>query len=72
MHDSAARGNANGANAGPLALTVPEVSRELKLSIRTAWALVHSGKLPSFKIGRSRRVTREALEQFVRDLREVS
>lgn len=72
MHDSASNGNANGANAGTLALTVPEVSRELRIGVRSAWALVHSGKLPSIKVGKSRRVEREALEQYVRGLREAS
>jgi excisionase family DNA binding protein len=45
-------------------LKVREVAQELRCGINQAYDLVRSGQLRSLKIGRTVRVTREALEQF--------
>jgi excisionase family DNA binding protein len=41
---------------------------ELNLSRTTIYTLMDRGDLPSLKIGRSRRITREALEAYVASL----
>ncbi len=46
-------------------LDLETASRELALSRREIERLVASGRLPSVKIGRARRIRREALEAFV-------
>jgi excisionase family DNA binding protein len=56
----------------PLAYTVPHAARALDISARKAWELVHSGVIESIKIGRSRRVTRRALEAYVDSLRSAA
>lgn len=48
----------------PATLKVPEVAAELRIGRNTAYELVRSGALRSVRIGRSVRVTREALEAF--------
>ena len=50
-------------------LDVGEVAEELAISRRSVQALVYSGALASVKIGRTRRVARVDLEDFVQRLR---
>lgn len=45
-----------------------EAAEVLSLSRATVYELLSSGSLPSIKIGRSRRITRAALESFVAGL----
>jgi excisionase family DNA binding protein len=75
MHDTAKPSNAehDGGSAGDrqLAYTVPRAARALDISDRKAWELVHSGVIQSIKIGRSRRVTRRALEEYIESLRSA-
>jgi excisionase family DNA binding protein len=72
MHD-AAKPSYPEHDGGPvgdrqLAYTVPRAARALDISDRKAWELVHSGVIKSIKIGRSRRVTRQALEEYIETL----
>lgn len=46
-------------------LTVPEVADELRVSTRTAWTLVLEERLPSLRIGKSRRVRRADLLAYI-------
>lgn len=46
-------------------LTVPEVATELNICVRHAWDEIYSGKLKAFNIGRSVRVRKSALEEYV-------
>jgi excisionase family DNA binding protein len=46
-------------------LTIPEVAKRLHLGETSIFKLLKSGKLPSVKIGRSRRIAPEALAQFL-------
>jgi excisionase family DNA binding protein len=48
-------------------VTFAEVARALRVSIRTASKLVISGRLKSFQIGRCRRISRRALNDFIRE-----
>jgi excisionase family DNA binding protein len=52
-----------------LLYTVPECVEALSIGSSKVWELIASGRLESVKVGRSRRVTREALERFVEELR---
>jgi excisionase family DNA binding protein len=54
-----------------LLLTVSQAASRLSVSERTGWTLVRSGRLASVKIGKSRRVPADAVEQFVQELREA-
>ena len=56
--------------APDLLLTVGQAASRLNLSERTGWNLVRTGRLPSVKIGKSRRVPAAALERFVEGLAE--
>lgn len=47
------------------ALTVPEVMAALRLSRFKVYDLIRSGELPSFTIGRCRRVSADALRTFI-------
>jgi excisionase family DNA binding protein len=72
MHDTATPSNAehDGGSVSDrqLAYTVPDTAQALSISNRKAWELVHSGVIKSIKIGRSRRVTRKALEEYIASL----
>jgi excisionase family DNA binding protein len=50
-------------------LTVPEVANLLRLSEETVWRHMRSGEIESIKVGRARRITREALAAFVGSLK---
>ncbi|MCH5672712.1 helix-turn-helix domain-containing protein [Streptomyces gilvus] len=55
------------------ALTVPEVMTALRLSRFKVYDLIRSNQLPSFTIGRSRRIPADALHHFMQDrLREAA
>lgn len=48
-----------------LTLSINEVAEQLSIGRTTVYRLVKCGELPSFKIGRSRRVSAKSLEEFV-------
>lgn len=54
----------------PSLLTVEQVAEDWQIGRTRAWALVTSGQLRSVKIGRSRRVPREALDEYLAQLAE--
>ncbi len=49
-------------------LTAEETARELRIARRRVFELIRVGTLPSVKIGKSRRITRAAIEEYVRTL----
>ncbi len=49
----------------PLLLRVPEVAKELNIGISSAWELVSTGQLPAVRIGRSVRVSRASLTDWI-------
>lgn len=52
-------------------LTLTEVARVLRVSKRTVYALVRSGRLPSIRVGvRGVRVLESDLERYLEDARE--
>jgi excisionase family DNA binding protein len=46
-------------------LTVAEVAALMRVSKMTVYRLLHSGKLPGIRFGRSFRVPQQALTQYV-------
>jgi excisionase family DNA binding protein len=54
----------------PLLVTAERASELTQLGRSTIYQLLKSGELQSVKIGRSRRIPRKALEDFVAGLRE--
>lgn len=46
-------------------MTVVEVASTLRVSRATVYRLVHSGALPGKRIGKSVRVTRRVVEEFL-------
>jgi excisionase family DNA binding protein len=55
---------------GKLLLTVDEAAHRLGIGRSHAYVYVLRGELPSVKIGRSRRVPVQALQEFIERLRE--
>ena len=53
-------------------LKIEEVAERLSLGRTKTYDLVISGELPSVRIGRSRRVPVDALEEFIQRLRAAS
>jgi excisionase family DNA binding protein len=51
----------NGAAPVPLLYSVPDAARALSIGVSTVWKLIADGKLPTVRIGRSRRIPHEAL-----------
>lgn len=49
----------------PRVLTVVEAGQELRVGRSAAYALVHSGKLRSIRVGKCIRIPREAVEAFL-------
>jgi excisionase family DNA binding protein len=47
------------------AYRVADVARQLSLSERATWRLIRTGELSSFLIGRSRRVSSDAIDAFI-------
>lgn len=52
--------------AAPEALTVPEVMSALRLGRSKVYDLIRSGTLPSFTIGRARRIDPADLATYIR------
>ena len=53
------------------ALDVADAAYQLSLGRSRIYSLLMSGELESVKIGRSRRITRKALDQFLENLNTV-
>lgn len=53
-------------------LKVPEVAQVLRIARSRAYELVGSGEIPSVRIGRSLRVSRRELDQWLEDRRQPS
>lgn len=49
-------------------LTAEEAAAELRIARRRIFEMIADGTLPSVKIGKSRRITRAALEDYIRGL----
>jgi excisionase family DNA binding protein len=64
MRVSAGSKDAEVGEDGTDLLRVPEVARRLDVSQVTVWRLVGSGELESIKVGRSRRIAPEAVEDY--------
>ncbi|WP_037601001.1 helix-turn-helix domain-containing protein [Streptacidiphilus rugosus] len=56
----------------PEALTVPEVMSALRLSRSKVYDLLRARELPSFTVGRSRRIAVESLATYIRKQTEES
>lgn len=50
----------------PRFLTIAEVARLMRISKMTVYRLVHSGELPAARIGRTLRVTEQAVRDYLR------
>jgi len=48
-----------------IAYTVPRAARLLDMGERKVWQLVHDGEMDSFTIGTARRVTRQAILDYI-------
>jgi excisionase family DNA binding protein len=48
-------------------LTVAEVAAMMRVSKMTVYRLVHSGELPAARVGRSFRVPREVVQDYLRN-----
>lgn len=71
MHESATpSSDADGSavRLEPLAYTVPEAAAALRQGERKVWALVKAKKIRSYTVGTSRRISRQALLDFQREL----
>ena len=49
-------------------LTVEDAAHELRIARRRIDELIRDGELASVKIGKSRRIARDALEQYIQQL----
>lgn len=49
--------------------TIPRAAKVLDLHRNTVWNLVWKGDIPSVQIGRSRRIKREHLDEYVNNLK---
>ncbi len=54
-----------GGSAGSQFLTVAEVADRMRVSKMTVYRLVHNGTLEAIRVGRSFRVTEEAMEAYL-------
>ena len=50
---------------GKLLMRLAEVAKMLSLSERTIWALADSGDLKSFKVGRARLFSLQAIQEWI-------
>lgn len=48
-----------------IAFSMRETADAIRVSERSVWSLVKSGRLASFKVGRSVRISRLAIEAFI-------
>lgn len=53
-------------------LTVPEAAVLMRLGRRTVWRMVHDETIESVKIGRSRRIPRQAVADYIAGLRAAN
>lgn len=53
--------------AGMTFMTVAEVAAVLRVSRMTVYRMVHTGVLPSVRVGRSFRVPEKAVDDYLRD-----
>jgi len=58
--------NTSGCQRLPKVLNVKDLAEALSISQNTAYNLVRSGQIHSVRIGRAYRITREAVEEFLR------
>lgn len=66
MHGRNTRDGSESAGLAPTKLLrVPDAARELAVSVRTVWRLVSLGELDSVRVGRSVRIARASIDQFV-------
>lgn len=54
----------------PLVLKVEDLTQILSIGRNTAYRLVRSGKIYSVRVGRSYRIPRDALEEYLRKTSE--
>ena len=47
-------------------LTVAEVAAAMRVSKMTVYRLVHAGELPAVRVGRSFRVSEDAVDEYLR------
>ncbi|MBA2573492.1 MAG: helix-turn-helix domain-containing protein [Actinomycetota bacterium] len=47
-------------------LTVAEVAAAMRVSKMTVYRLVHSGELPALRVGKSFRVSQDAVNEYLR------
>lgn len=73
VHATYRRGSGASMTAGerPLGevrfLTVAEIAAVMRVSKMTVYRLLHSGELPAVRVGRSFRVTEQAVHDYLRD-----
>jgi excisionase family DNA binding protein len=60
-----------GSDALPILITVAEVATVLRIGRTAAWELIREHKIPSVKIGRTRRVPVSAIQEYVEQLLET-
>jgi len=53
-------------------LMVPEAAVLMRLGKRTVWRMVHDNEIESIKIGRSRRIPRQAVADYIAGRRAAS
>ncbi len=56
----------------PLSYTVGQAAKRTNISETKLWSAIKDGRLRSFKLGRSRRVSESALREFISDLENVT
>lgn len=69
--DKTSRADGSAADRRPLSevklLTVAEVAGVMRVSKMTVYRLVHAGELPAVRVGRSYRVSEQAVHDYLRD-----
>ncbi|MFP5282644.1 MAG: helix-turn-helix domain-containing protein [Actinomycetes bacterium] len=67
MAEETAPGEFTPLAAGTTFLTVAEVAATLRVSKMSVYRLIHSGELEAVRFGRSFRVTRKALDAYLKE-----
>ena len=67
MAEETAPGELTPLAAGTTFLTVAEVAATLRVSKMSVYRLIHSGELEAVRFGRSFRVTRKALDAYLKE-----
>ena len=57
----------NNGNVSPLVFSVKDLQQLLSISLNVAYELVRSGQIRSIRIGRTYRIPREAVEEYLRN-----